>query len=274
MKVLYNSRLLSYPFSFLQIDDRAFCYGDGLFETIVTGPNKLNLIDFHFERLHSGCKQLSIKMPFSSAHELSNAIDRVVKENNIKGIIRAKLQVWRKSGGLYAPEQYKSNFLLTVKREKTNKFYDKIESISNCENSHLSYSPISHLKTINSLPYVLAGIEKNNSSFSDLIIKNGNDEIAEAIASNIFWIKNSIVYTPSLKSGCIGGVMRRFLLEDFKFNKIEYQEVLAKSYDLLQAKSIFLTNASGIKWVHKYQNTTFENPKDFLSQSIKLQPLL
>lgn len=274
MKVLYNSRLLSDSSSFLEIDDRAFCYGDGLFETIVTGPNRLNLINYHFDRLENGCQQLSIKLPFLNAIELSEQINQLVEENNIKGVIRAKLQVWRKSGGLYTPEQFNSNFLLTVSKDETKSFYSQVESISDCHSSQLSYSQISFLKTLNALPYVLAGIEKNTGDYNDLIIKNEKEEVAEMIASNIFWIKDSIVYTPSLKSGCIEGVMRRFLLEEFKSINIECRQVLVKSNVLLKAQSIFLTNASGIKWVQNYQGSIFKNPKDVLSQSIKLQQLL
>lgn len=273
MKVLYNSRLLSDSSISLELDNRAFCYGDGLFETIVTGPDRLNLIDYHFDRLKRGCQKLAIQMPLLNANQLINMIDQLVEENGIKGDIRVKLQVWRQSGGLYTPEQKGSNFLLTVNNQ-TNKFYNEVESISDCQSSQLAYSQISGVKTLNALPYILAGIEKSNGKFNDLIIKNEKDQVAEMIASNIFWIKGSIIYTPSLKSGCIEGVMRRFLLKEFQTNKIECHEVLAKSNDLLDAQSIFLTNVNGINWVKNYAASIFEDPREFLIRSIKLQQLL
>jgi branched-subunit amino acid aminotransferase/4-amino-4-deoxychorismate lyase len=273
MKVLYNSRLLSDSSVSLELDDRAFCYGDGLFETIVTGPNRLNLIEFHFDRLKRGCQKLALKMPLLNPKELIIRIDQLAKENEIKGTIRAKLQVWRQSGGLYAPKNNESNYLLTVDNQ-AGEFYNEITSISDSQNSQLVYSNISGLKTLNALPYILAGIEKNNSKFEDLIIKNEKDQIVEMIASNIFWIKGSTIYTPSLKSGCVEGVMRKYLLSEFRSKNIDCQEILAETNDLLDAQSIFLTNASGINWVKHYKTIELEDPKDFLYQSIKLQQLL
>jgi branched-chain amino acid aminotransferase/4-amino-4-deoxychorismate lyase len=274
MKVLYNSRLLSDSSISLELDNRAFCYGDGLFETIVTGPDRINLIEYHFDRLKRGCEKLSIQMPLQNATELINIIDQLVEENEMTGDIRAKLQVWRQSGGLYTPEQKGSNFLLKVNNNEANKFYNQIGSISDCQSSQLVYSQISDVKTLNALPYILAGIEKNKGNFNDLIIKNEKDQIVEMIASNIFWVKDAIIYTPSLKSGCIDGVMRRFLLKQFQSNKIECHEVLAQSNVLFDAQSIFLTNVNGIKWVKNYGASIFEDPKEFLYQSIKLQQLL
>jgi len=120
MKVLYNSRLLSDSSISLELDNRAFCYGDGLFETIVTGPDRINLIEYHFDRLKRGCEKLALETPLLNSNALINMIDQLVEENQLKGDIRAKLQVWRKSGGLYTPEQQGSNFLLTVSNQKVN----------------------------------------------------------------------------------------------------------------------------------------------------------
>ena len=262
MKVLYNSRLLSDSSISLELDNRAFCYGDGLFETIVTGPDRINLIEYHFDRLKRGCEKLALETPLLNSNALINMIDQLVEENQLKGDIRAKLQVWRKSGGLYTPEQQGSNFLLTVSNQK-GQFYDEIESISDCQNSQLVYSHLSDVKTLNALPYILAGIEKNNGDFKDLIIKNEKEEVVEMIASNIFWVKGATIYTPSLKSGCIEGVMRRYLLSEFESNKIDCQQVLTKTNDLMDAQSVFLTNVSGIRWVKNYKSAKLTDPKNF-----------
>jgi branched-subunit amino acid aminotransferase/4-amino-4-deoxychorismate lyase len=47
----------------VSINDRAFNYGDGLFETILVKNNKPKLLNQHIKRLFVGCKRLSIKLP-------------------------------------------------------------------------------------------------------------------------------------------------------------------------------------------------------------------
>ena len=45
------------------IDDRAFQYGDGLFETIAIRAGEPRLWDYHMDRLAAGCACLGLAMP-------------------------------------------------------------------------------------------------------------------------------------------------------------------------------------------------------------------
>ena len=68
--------------------------------------------------------------------------------------------------------------------------------------------------------------------------------------TNIFWVKNEVVYTPPLSEGCIAGVMRRFVVEKIKEAGIPFREQTLPEDDLWQAEEIFLTNAiKRLKWV-------------------------
>ena len=51
------------PLDVVSIDDRAFQYGDGLFETIAIRNGGPRLWDYHMERLAQGCERLQIRMP-------------------------------------------------------------------------------------------------------------------------------------------------------------------------------------------------------------------
>ena len=65
---------------------------------------------------------------------------------------------------------------------------------------------------MSALPYVMAGIEKQNRGLDDLIILSTKDHVSECIASNIFWLRKGTIYTPSLRSGCIEGIRRAQLI--------------------------------------------------------------
>ena len=55
------------PIDRVAIDDRAFQYGDGLFETVAIRSGQPRLWDFHLDRLETGCDRLRFRRPARSA---------------------------------------------------------------------------------------------------------------------------------------------------------------------------------------------------------------
>ncbi|KYG79038.1 hypothetical protein AWN68_05235 [Roseivirga echinicomitans] len=252
----------------LDTKNRAFCYGDGLFETIVTGPNRINLTDFHFERLIRACKVLDLDSPPFSNQELNNMISQLADINQLNGDLRTRLQVWREEGGLYGPQQSVSSFLLQV-AITTKPAFAEGGSIGISTTSKVSQTAISFAKTMSALPYVLAGIEMQQKKLDEIILLDDQGNLAETHSSNLFWIEGDEIFTPSLKTGCIQGIMRRFILE-----KLEVAEVMSKPERLIQADSVFCSNASGIRYFNSFENKKYSNPEEKLKKLLKLlQPL-
>ena len=268
MKAIFNSRLIEIDSLALNIKNRAFCYGDGLFETIVTGPNRINLTDFHLQRLTRACQVLELEPPQLSSQTLNEMISQLADINQLKGNIRAKIQVWREEGGLYTPEQSASSFLLQV-AETTKPAFTEGGAVGVSESSKVSHNAISFAKTMSALPYVLAGIEMRQKNLDEIILLDDQGNLAETHSSNLFWVEGNKIFTPSLQTGCIEGIMRRLILET-----LEVKEVLAKPEILLQADSIFNSNASGIRYFTSFGKKKYSNPKEKLMEVLKLlQPL-
>src|SRR5690606_1335213 len=122
----------------------------------------------------------------------------------------------------------------------------------------LSYSALSSLKTCSALPYVLAGIEKKSRNLDEILILDGQNRLAECSSSNLFWLKNGNIYTPSLESGCIAGVMRRHILHQARQSRIEIQEVLENPETLLTADQVFCCNVTGVYLFEKFEQTRFD----------------
>ena len=68
-----------------------------------------------------------------------------------------------------------------------------------------------------------------------------------------FWCKDGQVFTPSLKTGCLDGTMREFLLDNFEILQVE------ESIESLQhIDEIFLTSSGiGVAKVIKFENRKF-----------------
>ena len=271
MKAIYNSRIFDQEDIQIKTHNRAFCYGDGLFETIVTGPSRFNLIDRHLDRLGAHMSHLRLLEPEIIKKNLNKWIDELARLNQIAGDIRSKLQVWRKSGGLYSPSSNAFEFLITVK-ESQQPIYVNGSEIGLSKQSVNHFSSISAFKSISSMNYVMAGIEKTEKNLDDIIILDHQGYLSETHTSNLFWTKDNVIYTPDLKTGCIDGVMRRFTIDFFKQTPgIILKTVRAKQETLLNCDSIFSTNASGIKSFSQLENRDqpLHNPENLLSDLIK-----
>lgn len=225
--------------------NRGFLYGDGLFETIIYKNGIIQYLSSHIERLKKGLKTLNI----SFNHEnLENLLNEVLTKNLVENTnVRIKIIVFRNTGGLYTPSDNSSSVIITTQDliEPTS----IIPTLGVCENIKLPKSPLGNLKTISSLPYVLASIEKDNSIFDELIILNTNNEICECTSSNIFWRKGDTYFTPSLETGCIEGIMRKQVILELNNKKKNINEGVYSLEDIYNSDEIFVTNVTGRKTV-------------------------
>ena len=271
-KVIFNNRIVTSPESFLKSDNRAFCYGDGLFETIVTGSFRRDLTHKHQERISCGCAVLGIKFPqVLEGKGLSTLMERLFAENRLKGDVRTKLIIWRNTGGLYAPESPDSSFYLKVKA--TNKpLYTGLETIGLSKTCHTLLSPISFAKTTNALTYVMAGKEMVKQHWDDIVLTDPYGHLAETHLSNLFWVKEGQLYTPALETGCIAGIMRGHLMDFMASAGERVKEVQAFPDEMDHASCIFTTNASGIRYFSRLYGTDkkYEEPLPYLQDFFKV----
>ncbi|WP_017729917.1 aminotransferase class IV [Nafulsella turpanensis] len=265
MEVLFNGKLYNEQEIRLQKDNRAFCYGDGIFETMVTHRGSSPLLSLHYERLRKGALVLHLHLPFS-LQELEAYIWQLSTQFP-DPVLRMRLQIWRKPGGLYTPQQEKTDFLMTASPFK--KPEKRKEKAAFATGISLSYSPFSSLKTMNALPYVLAGIEKQQKGLAEIILTNEKDQVAEAGAANLFWLKDGNWYTPHLRSGCIAGVMRAHLIKRLKAQKQEVKEVLLPKEKLREADALFGCNVTGIFSIIELEGHVFEDQWENLAEQLQ-----
>jgi len=245
-------------------NNRAFKYGDGLFETIRTVNKKPLFIGEHFTRLFYGMKLL--KFDFDSDKlkiELSKSIKLLLDANKHFSGARIRITIFRNGEGLYTPETNKFSYLIETKELGTNEFTlnKKGFKIDVFKDIKLRHTEFSSIKTINSLPYILAGNYKNENKLDDCLLINSSNLVVEAISSNLFLVKDNSIITPGLNEGGIHGITKNIIIDISlanKFSLIEDAEI--RERDLLNADEIFLTNSiSGINWVAAYKNKRYFN---------------
>lgn len=259
--VYFNSQLIRGGISNSLLKNRAFLYGDGLFETMVISNGSLPLLHLHLERIKAGMSILGI--PHQKAHTEQIITDRCLalkKEAKIEGDVRVRWQVWREGSGRYTPIDPEVYDLLTIEPFK---YEIRIkEKVNVSQKIHLHHHAYSHLKTISALPYVMAGLENQALRTDDLILTDNFGNIAELTASNILWRKDDQYYTPSLETGCIKGVMRTYLMQFLNNKGAQVQTGKYPLQGLLEADAAWSMNVTGIHPIHQIEGHILEICED------------
>jgi branched-subunit amino acid aminotransferase/4-amino-4-deoxychorismate lyase len=247
----------------LTLDNRSFRYGDGLFETMRIASGKVHLLHEHLQRLSHGAKILKMKLPADlNVDFMERSIMELAKKNGITTDGRVRLSVFRKSGGHYTPEDNQVLFAIEAYpvEEKNYILNSKGLIVDLYTEYRKTPNALASIKSSNSLIFVLAGLYKNEHKLDECILSNDKGQIIEAISSNLFAVKNGVLYTPPVTDGCIHGVMRNKIIQIAQANRIAVYEISVMQNVLLGADELFLTNAvHGIRWVVAYKQKRYFN---------------
>ncbi len=268
MNVLFDGSIASDSEVRLSCTDRGFQYGDGIFETIVCQGTVVSFLDLHWERLTKGMNILKLALPdWLSQGQLETAILKLMQLEGLE-TARVKLLAWRKKGGLYTPSQNSAHLLIMALPHQPPIKILKVADI--CRQVRLAHSSISSFKTLSSMPYVLAGIEKKQRKLDELILLDREDRVSECTASNIFWIKDNRLFTPPLESGCIEGIRRRSIMDRLGAEN-PVKQVSITVDELLEADQVFNCNVTGIQWIRTIREHRYDlNHIDQLKSAFKL----
>jgi len=239
------------------LGNRAFNYGDGLFETMIVTPDGIRFWERHVRRLLGGAEVLRIQQP--TAQQWQEWREKAMflagihfpDEKNVK----VKIYLWRREGGLYTPTETAFHILIVALGVA---FPPKeVLRAGVSRQAYVSYTSFSRFKTISALPYVMAGLEKKDRHLDDLVLLNPQGQVVECISSNIFWVRDEIIYTPSLETGCLEGVARAAMMEVLDIAGYEVKEVLADRMQLAEADSVFSSNVSGVSSIRNIEGIDY-----------------
>ncbi|MCR8558177.1 aminotransferase class IV [Mucilaginibacter sp. BJC16-A38] len=241
----FNGEILPADTKLLGIGNRAFKYGDGLFESMRLMKGQLKFPELHADRLQRGMKLLKIDgYSQMDIWFLKEKTADLARRNKIKHG-RLRLTVYRDADGLYTPSHNKMGYCLEIVPMDEPRYFlnDKGLIMDLFTELPKPTNYLSNIKTCNSLIYVMAGIYKNQNKLDDVFLLNQAGNLCEASSSNIFIWYQKHLYTPALSEGCVEGVMRQVVIDIAKNNNIPVTEAQISPDILYAADEVFLTNA-------------------------------
>ncbi len=247
------------------INNRAFLYGDAVFETLIIFNDKILFWEDHYFRLMSSMRIIRLDIPDKYTPEFFK--ENIIKIHNSISQTRnsrIRINIFRFSGGKYKPKKNTPSFIISCESinyntYELNKGHYEVDLY---KDYYLDNQLISSIKTNNKIINVVASIYASENGFDNCILLNKDKLVSEFINSNLFIIKDEKIYTPTLKSGCLNGVLRKNLFKILSSSSFELFEQDLSTFDITQSDEIFGTNiAQGIFSVTKFRKKDYDCSK-------------
>jgi|TARA_B100000768_G_scaffold115405_1_gene106814 branched-chain amino acid aminotransferase len=241
--------------------NRGFLYSDGFFETIRICNGIPQFIPLHWNRIASSLSAYRIEN--SQNLTLENLFQKLLDLCQINGIFqggRVRITFFRSGGGRYRPESNEMGWIATSEALDENLLpdYDKGFRVDVFSDMKKLSGPFANFKNLASSLYVQAGLWAQDNDLDDALIQNQTSHIIESSHSNLFLVSNGVLYTPSLDSGPVGGIMRAAVINSALEHGYKVYECEITPKEMLQADEMFLTNAiRGVQWVASYQSKRY-----------------
>lgn len=221
--------------------------GDAVWEGLRIYNGKVFCIDEHLNRLLESAKSMAFEKTPDIAY-IKDAIFTTLKANKMFDETHIRLTLTRgekKTSGMNPKLNQKGCTLIILAEWKPSIYSGKklkLVTANIRRNSPLCLdSKIHHNNLINN---ILAKIEANNANVDDAIMLDLYGFVAETNATNIFMIKNGIVYTP-FADACLPGITRGLIIKICQENNIPIFEKNISVTELYNADQVFTTGTMG-----------------------------
>ena len=243
------------------LTSRGFLYADGFFETIRICDGTPQHLDLHWNRIASSIDAYRlVNSDGLTQDKLMRLLLLLCQQNGIEKGGRVRVTFNRAGGGRYRPQSNAMEWLAQAEALPENKLPEHERGLIVDVFSQIKKlrGPFANFKNISATLYVQAAIWASENELDDALIQNQASHIIESSHSNLFLVSNRVLYTPSLDSGPVGGIMRAAVINIALNNGFKVYECVITPKEMLQADEMFLTNAiRGIQWIASYRTKRY-----------------
>ncbi|WP_395055026.1 aminotransferase class IV [Flavobacterium sp.] len=259
----YNGEILNSETT-LSNSNRAFLYGDGIFETLKIVNDKILFLEDHYFRLMASMRIVRMQIPATFTMEfLENEILILVNQLKIQESARIRFTVFRNDGGFYLPKTRSVSYIIQASplENKEYQFSNSNYEVDLYKDFFISKQLLSTIKTTNKMIHITGSIFADENGFQNCLLLNNEKSIVEALNGNLFMLLQNKLITPPISEGCLNGIIRKQIIQIAKkIENLEVIEEIISPFDLQKADELFITNViSGIQSITKYRKKEYGN---------------
>ncbi|HWO75736.1 MAG TPA: D-amino-acid transaminase [Bacillus sp. (in: firmicutes)] len=241
-KVLWNGKIVNKEDVRISIDDRAFHFGDGVYEVVRVYDGELYLADGHMKRLYDSARKIGIQLDITPDDFLASLVELREATGLIDGTIYVQVSrgEWPRNHAF--PDQSVApqivGFTKQAKRPlEQMKSGVKATIIEDTRWLHCD------IKSISLLGNVLAKQKAVEAGCFESI-QHRDGVVTEGSSTNVFIVKDATVYTHPANHLILNGITRQRIIELGRKEGINIREEAFTADQLLQADEVFVAGTT------------------------------
>ncbi|MBC2287036.1 D-amino-acid transaminase [Listeria farberi] len=244
MKVLVNNHLVEREDATVDIEDRGYQFGDGVYEVVRLYNGKFFTYNEHIDRLYASAAKIDLVIPYSK-EALRELLEKLVVENNIH-TGNVYLQVTRgvqNPRNHVMPDDFPLEGVLTAAaREVPRNERQFIEGGTAITEEDVRWLRCD-IKSLNLLGNILAKNKAHQQNALEAILHRG-EQVTECSASNVSIIKDGVLWTHAADNLILNGITRQVIIDVAKKNGIPVKEADFTLTDLREADEVFISSTT------------------------------
>jgi branched-chain amino acid aminotransferase len=246
MFVFLNSMIVSETDAVVSVYDHGFLYGDGIYETMRAYGGIVFMFEKHMERLVRSASFLRLKLP--DRDFIRNAVARTVAANELTDAY-IRITVSRGKGPIgLDPDLCAEPTVVVIAeefREYPAHYYENgMRLVLARTRRNLKDALNPRIKSLNFLNNIMAKMEAKERGGYEAVMLNSEGFLSEGTVSNIFFVSQGALCTPSLDAGILDGITREVVIRIAEGNGITIREGMFYPEDLFSASEVFFTNTT------------------------------
>jgi 4-amino-4-deoxychorismate lyase len=174
--------------------------------------------------------------------EISNILQELLTKNNLQNAyIRLNVSAGDGQIGLQTGPYMNPNTIFFIKEMPETTIEEKIGVLLSARRNTPEGNV--RLKSHHYLNNVIGKREVGDSASKEGLFLTNEGHLAEGVVSNLFFLKEDTLYTPSLQTGILNGITREFVLNWCAISDIQCEEGLYTVEELLSSDEVFVTNS-------------------------------
>jgi len=244
--------------------ESGYTSGVGLFETILVHRGEPLFLEEHYHRMEGSISRVKLPPlpPCSQIRSWCREYIRALSQSDTvgeQGRFSGKLRLnYVKKNCLGADIHiYGEHFSYPME------WYRKGIRAAYSTQPFVAGSDLEGLKSISYLEHVLQRQRAMESGFQEVVLLSKAGVICEGTVSNVFWVEGDKLFTPSLDTGILPGVVRSWVIRKAKELGMEISETFSGAKALEKIVGMFFTGSlMGIMPVSEFEGKqigTLEN---------------
>ena len=229
----------------LSVFDHGFLYGDGVYETLRAYHGTFFLLERHLDRLRQSCQLIGLDSPIPEK-QWPALLTEILRRNDLtEAAVRVTISRGKGDFGLDPSLCPRPTVVIMAKPFRPYPPALKNEGVR-LEVVDVRRNPLSaqspRIKSLSFLNNILAKQEALRLGGFDAIMLNVEGYVSECPTSNIFFVKDGEIRTPSVDCGILEGVTREVIIVLSKEHGLGIREGRYDAQALLDADECFITN--------------------------------